>query len=242
MKNITIKLRKELKKNTDKKYKEGCINFFKEKIVCYGVRTDAVKKIANKYYPYVKNISKKELFKICEELFKSNYNEEAFVAVEWLKKQNNSYDEKDIVVFEKFINSYLNNWAKIDVFCTGVVNPLIVKYSSLIKHTDCWTNSNNVWTRRASAVSLIVSKKKNKSFYDSKKNINHIFHIAKKLMKDKEDLVQKGCGWMLKVASNYKQKEVFDFVIRNKQKMTRTALRYSIEKMPESLRKKAMAK
>jgi 3-methyladenine DNA glycosylase AlkD len=242
MNKIIDNLRKELKQNIDEKYKEGCINFFKEKIECYGVRTDVVKKIANKYYLYIKDLSKKELFKICEELFKSNYNEEAFIAIAWLEKRNNIYEEKDMLVFEKIINRYLNNWAKIDVFCTGVVNPLIVKYPYLIEYTNTWTTSKNRWTRRASAVSLIVSKKKNKSFYDSKKKLNHIFNIAKKLMQDEEDLVQKGYGWMLKVASNYKQKEVFDFVMKNKQKMSRTALRYAIEKMPNSLRKEAMKK
>lgn len=242
MTEIINKIRKELNKKIDLKYKEGCINFFKEKIECYGVRTDVVKKIANDYYLHVKDFSKKDFFKICEELFKSNYNEEAFIAVRWLERKNKSYDKKDMIFFEKVINKYLNNWAKIDTFCTGVVNPLIVRYPLLIKYTNTWTTSKSLWTRRASAVSLIVSKQKNKSFYDSNKNLEHIFNIAKKLMNDKEDLVQKGYGWMLKVASNYKQKEVFDFVMKHKIKMTRTALRYAIEKMPETLRKKAMAK
>ncbi len=60
-------------------------------------------------------------------------------------------------------------------------------------------------------------------------------------MLGEDDLVQKGYGWMLKDASVYYQKEVFDFIMRNKNKMPRTALRYAIEKMPQSLRKKAMA-
>ncbi|MBU4228477.1 DNA alkylation repair protein [bacterium] len=57
---------------------------------------------------------------------------------------------------------------------------------------------------------------------------------------DKDDLVQKGYGWLLKVASHLHQKEVFDYVMKNKENMTRTALRYAIEKMPQSLRREAM--
>lgn len=37
-------------------------------------------------------------------------------------------------------------------------------------------------------------------------------------------------------------KEVFEFVMKHKNKMPRTALRYAIEKMPEKLKKQAMVK
>ena len=47
---------------------------------------------------------------------------------------------------------------------------------------------------------------------------------------------------MLKEASNNYPKEVFDYVIRNKKHMPRTALRYAIEKMPLKMKKEAMKK
>jgi len=55
-------------------------------------------------------------------------------------------------------------------------------------------------------------------------------------------LVQKGYGWMLKEASRNNRKEVFDYVMKNKKIMPRTALRYAIEKMPKELKIEAMAK
>ncbi len=61
-------------------------------------------------------------------------------------------------------------------------------------------------------------------------------------MNDKNDLVQKGFGWMLKAASQANQTEVFNFVIKNKSIMPRTALRYAIEKMPVNLKTEAMKK
>jgi len=47
---------------------------------------------------------------------------------------------------------------------------------------------------------------------------------------------------MLKAASQAHQPEVFEFVMKNKAVMPRTALRYAIEKMPADLRKMAMEK
>ena len=55
-------------------------------------------------------------------------------------------------------------------------------------------------------------------------------------------MVQKGYGWMLKAASEAHRDAIFEFVMNNKSKMQRTALRYAIEKMPEDYKKRAMAK
>ena len=74
------------------------------------------------------------------------------------------------------------------------------------------------------------------------KYLNDVFEVANNLTKDKEDLVQKGYGWMLKVASDSHQKEVFDFIMPHKNLMNRTALRYAIEKMPSNLKKESMKK
>jgi len=62
------------------------------------------------------------------------------------------------------------------------------------------------------------------------------------LRTDGDDMVQKGYGWMLKAASETHQEEVFDYIMRRKTGMPRTALRYAIEKMPPGMRAKAMTK
>ena len=69
----------------------------------------------------------------------------------------------------------------------------------------------------------------------------------------KDDLVQKGYGWMLKAANmsepSAKGDEtiqakhldtVFNFVVKNKSAMTHTALHYAIEKMSADLKAKTM--
>ena len=89
--------------------------------------------------------------------------------------------------------------------------------------------------RRGAAVTLIIPARKGLF-------LNDIFEIADLLLLDKDDLVQKGYGWMLKAAGEAHQKEVFDYVVKNKSVMPRTALRYAIEKMPAGLKSEAMNK
>ncbi|NIN63256.1 MAG: hypothetical protein GTO63_00775 [Anaerolineae bacterium] len=72
--------------------------------------------------------------------------------------------------------------------------------------------------------------------------LDHIFGVADSLLTDSDDMVQKGYGWMLKVASETYQQEVFEYVMKNKTSMPRTTLRYAIEKMPQDWRREAMKK
>ena len=72
--------------------------------------------------------------------------------------------------------------------------------------------------------------------------LEDIVEIAGILLQDNDDLVQKGYGWMLKASSEARCKEIFDFVIKHKDVMPRTALRYAIEKMPKEMKTAAMVK
>ena len=72
--------------------------------------------------------------------------------------------------------------------------------------------------------------------------LDDVFEIADLLLLDKDDLVQKGYGWMLKAASETYQKKVFDYVMKHKSVMPRTALRYAIEKMPANMKAEVMKK
>jgi 3-methyladenine DNA glycosylase AlkD len=112
---------------------------------------------------------------------------------------------------------------------------MLFKFPSLVSEVKKWSLSPNLWARRASAVSFI---------YPAKKNIyaNDQFEIALILLEDHEDMVQKGYGWMLKVLSQVRQQEVFNFVQTYKARMPRTALRYAIEKMDAHYRDEAMRK
>ena len=65
---------------------------------------------------------------------------------------------------------------------------------------------------------------------------------ADMLLLDQDFLVQKGYGWMLKEAGDRYSIEVFRYIIKDKEEMSRVALRYAIEKLSPELKKKAMAK
>lgn len=234
--NQTIQnLRTDLHQNSDEKVREISKRFFKEPIDCYGMKSAVMDKISKKHFLFLKDISKKELFSICETLWKSAKYEECIIACMWSFNVRKKYEIADFDLFKIWINQYITNWATCDTFCNHNMGDLILKYPELLPELIKFTASENRWMKRAAAVSLIVPARKGLF-------LKEIFEIATILLTDPDDMVQKGYGWMLKVASQTYQKEVFDFVMKNKSVMPRTALRYAIEKMPIDLKKLAMAK
>jgi 3-methyladenine DNA glycosylase AlkD len=232
---IIAAVRKDLKAQSDPVTRESSQRFFKEEIKVYGVKVPAILKITKESFKQVKGEDKKEIFSLCEELLESDYWEEAIVAFNWAYNLRGSFKPEDFAVLERWVSKYVNDWAKCDTLCNHTIAAFIEMYPQYIANLKKWARSDNRWLRRAAAVTLILPARAGKYLDD-------IFEIADILLLDKEDLVQKGYGWMLKEASRKHQDEVFGYIMKHRDVMPRTALRYAIEKMPADLKSKAMQK
>jgi 3-methyladenine DNA glycosylase AlkD len=233
MSQVVQRVREELKASADEKTRQSFQRFFKEEVAFYGVKTATVGKIANAFWSEVKSFDKKKVFALCEELYRSDVCEEAFVVSFWLPNMVEKLEPSDLATFKTWIETYVNNWAECDGFCNHTVGSLIEKYPASVSEVKSWAKSENRWLKRAAAVSLIIPAKKGNF-------LREVFEISDMLLHDEDDMVQKGYGWLLKEASRLHQKEVFDYVVKNRKAMPRTALRYAIELMPKELKAEAM--
>jgi 3-methyladenine DNA glycosylase AlkD len=235
MKYVIAQVKAELIRHRAEQSLASINNFFKEEVKSYGVKTPIVRQIGKELFKQVKGFSKADIFEICELLWQSGYIEEAFIACYWSNAVAKQYTPDDFAVFEKWVKHYVSNWATCDTFCNHTVGDFMMMYPDHLSKLKQFAGSPNRWERRAAAVSLIVPARKGLF-------LNDIFEIADLLLLDKDDLVQKGYGWMLKAASEAHQTEVFEYVMKHKASMPRTALRYAIEKMPNDLKEKAMSR
>ncbi len=190
------------KTNTDPQIQRSFQRFFKEQVKHYGVKTGTVGKIAKKYWNQVKTQDKQTIFELCEELFRSDYTEEAFIVSLCLPNYIEHLEPSDLATFKAWIERYINNWAKCDGFCNHTIGDLIQKYPESISDVKDWAKSENRWLKRAAAVSLIVPAKKGDFMHEA-------FEICDLLLDDEDDMVQKGYGWLLKEESRKHQKESF---------------------------------
>jgi len=235
MNNLLDQLRADLNANADEHTKQTAHHFFKEEIKVYGIKTAVVQKIAKKYWQQVKNKSKQEIFALCVELYRSGYMEEAFVVSDWMPRYIDNLEPKDIKTFKGWIEAYVTNWAECDSFCNHTIGDMLFKYPEVVPEVKSWAKSTNRWLKRASAVSFILPGRKGMYLSDA-------FEICDVLLREGDDLVQKGYGWLLKEESRVHTKEVFDYVVKYREVMPRTALRYAIELMPKELKAEAMKK
>ncbi len=235
MTNIIDKIRRELIQNADEKTKQSGERFFKEAVTMYGIKSATVIRIGNDHFKSITDKNKSRIFSLCEELWKSGIMEESFVACNWSFNVHKQYEPADFDVFEKWVNNYIGNWASCDTLCNHTIGTFVEMFPGCLSGLKKWAKSQNRWVKRASAVSLIIPARKGKF-------LNDVFEIADILHSDKDDMVQKGYGWMLKAASQAHQKDVFNYVMSKKATMPRTSLRYAIEKMPDELKVRAMAK
>jgi len=232
---IVENIRKELIQNADEKVKASGERFFKENVTMYGLKSALVSSIGKEHFLNLADKSKSTVFLLCEEFWQSGYMEESFIACNWSYYIRKQYELNDFRIFEKWVHSYINNWASCDTLCNHTVGTIVEMYPVLLQELKNWAKSDNRWVKRAAAVSLIVPARRGLFLED-------IFEIADILHSDSDDMVQKGYGWMLKEASKPHRTEVFEYVMKKKATMPRTALRYAIEKMPDELKRKAMAK
>lgn len=235
MEKIIKDLRTELIASSDEKTKETSKRFFKEPVNCYGIQSTLVGKIADAFYKQIALEEKQQIFRYCEILWQSGIMEESFVACNWSYKLHKKYEPADFGYFEHWIKNYVSNWASCDTLCNHTVGDFAMMYPEFISKLKEFAFSENRWVKRAAAVTLIIPARKGLF-------LNDIFEIAGTMLFDKDDMVQKGYGWMLKASSQAHLHEVFDFVMKHKAVMPRTALRYAIEKMPADLKQKAMEK
>ncbi len=232
---IVQEIRRELQKNADEQYRQSIQRFFKEGIQIYGVKTPIFKEITQKYFRTIEDRPKQEIFNLCEKLLESGFGEERGIAFDWAFRLRKKFEKKDFSLLESWLKKHVTNWGACDSLCLGALGNFIYHFPEYFPKVKKWAVSKNRWQRRASAVVLIYSINK-------KKSLTPAFEIADILLLDKDDMVQKGYGWMLKVASNYEPEKVFEYVMRHKKEMPRTALRYAIEKLSPDLKKQAMAK
>jgi 3-methyladenine DNA glycosylase AlkD len=219
-----------LRKIADPKTAEHSQRFFKTGKGEYGegdrflgIRVPVLRKYAKQY----RDLKLTEIKK----LIKSEYHEERLCALFLLvDKYQRGQEEEKSTIYNFFMKStkFINNWDLVDISAPHIPGDYLEKKDK--KPLYDFALSRDLWKRRIAIISTFHMIRKN-SFDDALK-------ISEILVKDKEDLIHKAVGWMLREIGNRDMNSEKGFLKKYYKKMPRTMLRYAIEKFPEVERKR----
>jgi 3-methyladenine DNA glycosylase AlkD len=190
-----------------------------------GVRVPAQRAIAEKYH----RLGLDEI----EKLLESPIHEHRFTGLLILMAQyEGGYQSTKRRIFGFYLNHTrcVNNWDLVDASAPSIVGQHLVFRSRRILYR--LAESSGLWERRIAMVATAA-------FID-RGDIKDTFAIAARLLVDRQDLIHKATGWMLREAGKYSRSQLVSFLKRHYSQIPRTTLRCAIEHLPEAQRKKVL--
>jgi 3-methyladenine DNA glycosylase AlkD len=191
-----------------------------------GVRNPEIRKIAKQYK---EQVSDRDILS----LIKSDWHEVrlcALVIMNLLMESNKIPTKRKNKLIEIYLNNisiHINNWDLVDISAPHILG----KY--LLEKTDrsilYELSSGDLWQKRVALISTFAFIKNNDLF--------DAIRLCKKLMYEQHDLLHKAVGWTMREIGKKNKDELIKLLDVKAQTMPRTALRYSIEKLPEIERK-----
>ena len=188
-----------------------------------GVKVPELRKLAREY----QSITEQDV----EQLLQSLIHEERLLALLILVRQYAQGDEASKRrIYELYLNNiqYVNNWDLVDASAEHIVGAFLMDKDKEPLYR--LAKSENLWERRISVMATFHFIKQG--------HFSVTLDLVERLLSDKEDLIHKATGWMLREIGKRAMSVEEDFLGAHYQKMPRTMLRYAIERFPECRRQK----
>jgi len=190
-----------------------------------GITVPVQRKIARRYT----HLRRSDIRK----LLRSPVHEHRFTALRILVLQ---YEQADAAARNEIFDFYLPtqgasiNWDLVDTSAPYIIGVHLLSRSRRILYR--LAKSSALWERRIAMVSTMA--------FIAQGELQDTFAIARILLGDKQDLIHKAIGWMLRETGKRSRPALLEFIRVNYSRLPRTALRYAIERLPESQRKRAL--
>ena len=155
------------------------------------------------------------------------------LTLRYKRDKDQQTQKKIFTLFMKMLRAgYVNNWDLVDV-SAPIIGDYLIEQPDHIELLEKLARSKNLWQRRTAMIFTFAFLRKGIT--------GPTVVIAERLLSDDHDLIHKAVGWMLREMGKRDPYLLRSFLKENATEMPRTALRYSIERLPESERKRWLA-
>ncbi|HEY7616416.1 MAG TPA: DNA alkylation repair protein [Terriglobales bacterium] len=223
-----------LKRGGSAEHAQGVQWFFKEEIKSHGWYTgDLRREAARARKQMLRDHGLDFLVQVANHLFSGSVLEEKVFAVLLLEKRVGEFGDREFRLFESWLRR-VSSWADHDALVHCLIAPMIAAEPDRVTRVFRWAKSRNRWHRRAACVALIQGTRSRLFF-------PQIVRLSDTLLGDKDDMVQKGLGWLLRETAKADSRRTVPYLMRIRAKSPRLVLRTSCETLPKATRARILA-
>jgi len=208
--------------------------------VIYGVRMPEIERIVKSVHAKF-NCRYDDAVEVFRKLTRTNVEELKFAGFFFLNRFKKHFNEGTVDLIKEEYSEHCHTWSHCDSTCVRLLGPFLGKKGNEVlakKTINIWSNSDNLWIKRASMVILLKITMIRKDFDEE-----DVFRLVEKMLKYSEaNYIEKGIGWLLKTCSKYKPEVIIDYLSKNKKNLSRLILRYASEKLPKEKRTEILNK
>ncbi len=224
----------ELERRRDPARAVGAERYFKETVASLGIPAADVRLVATRAYTRVRaSWDVADAIAYCGILIRDRHLEVKSAGLALVERFADRLTPADLRVLEGWLERFSGNWATVDQIAPHLLGPLLDRHPGLIPTVASWTRSRNLWLRRAAAVAFVIHARRGR-------HLDAAYEIAGRLLGDREDLIHKAVGWLLREAGKTDPARLSSFLLAHGPRIPRTTLRYAIERFPERARKRLL--
>jgi 3-methyladenine DNA glycosylase AlkD len=230
---VADEIRRVLKDGGSKEHAAGVQWFFKDEVKSHGWYTADLRRAAVGYRnKLVKERGLDFVVQVADELFSGSVLEEKIAAVFLLEKLVGKFNDHEFKLFESWLDR-ISSWSDHDALVHYLIAPMVARNPAYGNKALQWSRSKKRWHRRASCVVLIRGSRA-KMFFPK------ITKLADSLLDDKDDMVQKGLGWLLRETAKFDADRTIPYLMAIRKRAPRLVLRTACETLPVAMKKKIL--
>jgi 3-methyladenine DNA glycosylase AlkD len=231
---VAAQIRHALKDGGSAEHAAGVQWFFKEEIQSHGWYTAALRRAVRRCRREIlRDHDFAFLTEVANELFSGSVLEEKIAAVFLLEALDSRCGDREFEMFESWLDR-ISSWADHDGLVHSLIAPMVAAKAARTKSVFRWAKSPDRWHRRAACVALIRGARAKRFFPE-------IVKLSDSLLGDKDDMVQKGLGWLLRETAKFDAKRTVPYLMKIRERAPRLVLRTACETLPMAAKRRILA-
>jgi 3-methyladenine DNA glycosylase AlkD len=215
-----------VRRKADPKRAASTQRYFKEPVECYGLDTATGRALTKKLLKQVKGSwTLRDALAFCRSMARDPHLEPRGIGYQVVAAFVGEAGPGLLRDAKRWLERSCGNWALVDNLAPSVVAPLVKAHPEAIPEVVGWTASSNMWLRRGAAVTFVPLARRGQ-------HLDTVYDVARRLLGDREDLMHKAVGWLLREAGKADRRRLEQFLRAEGSRIPRTTVRYAIERFP----------